>query len=328
MRKTLLGRTGLEISEIAFGGGITGGLLIKGDEPTRVTALRRAVAGGINWIDTAPIYGNGASEETIGRHLSTLVPLPHVSTKVRLEPWDLEDIPGAIERSLEQSLKRLRLDGVALLQLHNHIGAGVDGRMTLTPHQVLGPNGVADTFERLQSQGLFDATGMTVAGDTPSCLEVINSGRFDCAQVYYNLINPSAAWTRVPHEWPGQDFSGVIAACFRQNMGVLNIRVWAGGVLASPNRPDGLFMMTTGTDIDNEMRCAAAVRQALGTVYGTPAQAALRFVLGNRDVTSRVIGISDLKQLEQALDAVDQGPLPTVAVARLEELWANGFQPR
>ena len=123
---------------------------------------------------------------------------------------------------------------------------------------------------------------------------MINSGRFDAAQVYYNAINPSAAWSRVPPGWRGQDFCGVIAACFRQNMGVLNIRVWAGGTLASAKRPDRLFMMTTGTDLDNEMRCAAAVRKVLGDEYGTPAQAALRFVLGNRDLASRVIGIAEL----------------------------------
>src|SRR6185295_8453755 len=81
MRKTYLGRTGLEISEIALGGGATGGILIKADETTRVMALKRAVAGGINWIDTAPLYGDGASEETIGRHLEALEPRPHISTK-------------------------------------------------------------------------------------------------------------------------------------------------------------------------------------------------------------------------------------------------------
>jgi aryl-alcohol dehydrogenase-like predicted oxidoreductase len=84
MRKTVLGRTGLEISELAFGGGVTGGILIDPDEVTRYGALRRAVEAGINWIDTAPAYGNGASEETIGRHLEALSPQPHVSTKVRL----------------------------------------------------------------------------------------------------------------------------------------------------------------------------------------------------------------------------------------------------
>ena len=84
--------------------------------------------------------------------------------------------------------------------------------------------------------------------------------------------------------------------------------------------------MTSGTDIDNEMRCAAAVRAALGAGYGSPAQAALRFVLGNRDFATRVIGITELAQLDEALAAVAQGPLPTAAISKLEALWATGFE--
>jgi L-galactose dehydrogenase/L-glyceraldehyde 3-phosphate reductase len=328
MRKTYFGRTGLEISELAFGGGVTGGILINADEATRYNALRRAVSSGVNWIDTAPIYGNGASEETIGRHLQSLVPQPYVSTKVRLEADDLDDIPGAIERSLEQSLKRLQSDWVAVLQLHNHIGHGVDERIALSPMDVLKSGGVADAFDRLKEQRMIHACGMTAAGDTLACLEVINSGRFDTAQIYYNAINPSAAWRRVPPGWRGgQDFCGLLAACFHQNMGVFNIRALAGGVLGSSVRPQRLFVMTTDTDLDNEMQCAAAVRGALGDVYGTPAQAALRFVLGNRDIGSRVVGISSLEQLSEAVDAVSLGPLPSAAVSKLDALWANEFRP-
>ena len=76
--------------------------------------------------------------------------------------------------------------------------------------------------------------------------------------------------------------------------------------------------MTCDTDLANEVRCAAAVRAALGDDYGTPAQAALRFVLGHKDLAARVIGITRIEQLDAALAAVDQGPLPTVA-------GANGF---
>jgi D-threo-aldose 1-dehydrogenase len=326
MRKIILGRTGLEISELAFGGGVTGGILINADEATRYSALRRAVTAGINWIDTAPIYGNGASEETIGRHLESLTPRPYVSTKVRLEAEDMDDIPGAIERSLEQSLKRLQSDWVALFQLHNHLGNGVGERIALTPEQVLGSGGVADTFDRLKEQGLIHASGMTAAGDTKACLEVIGSGRFDAAQVYYNAINPSAAWRRVPAGWKGgQDLCGILGACFHQHMGVLNIRVWAGGVLATAERPDKLFVMTMDTDLANEVRCAAAVRAALGDAYGTPAQAALRFVLGNRDLAARVIGITRIDQLDAAIEAVAQGPLPSAAISKLDALWANEF---
>jgi aryl-alcohol dehydrogenase-like predicted oxidoreductase len=327
LRKTALGKTGLEISELVLGGGVTGGILINAEEATRRLALKRAITAGINWIDTASIYGDGISEETIGRYLSALVPRPHVSTKVRLESKDMADMPGAIERSLEQSLRRLQSDSVSLYQLHNHIGRGIGERWALTAKDVLGPGGVADTFDRLKQQGLIRASGITVAGDTKSCLHVINSGRFDAAQVYYNAINPSAAWRRLPNGWKGgQDFCGVLAACFEQNVGVLNIRVWAGGVLANPQPPEKLFVMTSDTDLENEMRCAAAVRDVLAG-HGTPAQAALRFVLGNRDFAARVIGIRSVVQLDEALAAIPRGSLPPAAVGQLEALWVNGFRP-
>jgi D-threo-aldose 1-dehydrogenase len=328
MRKNLLGRTGLEISELAFGAGVTGGILIDADEAIRDAVLRRAVAAGINWIDTAPVYGDGTSEETIGRHLHGLSPRPHVSTKVRLEAEDLGDIAGAIERSLEQSLRRLRSDRVALLQLHNHLGGGVGGRIALSPEQVLARGGVADMLDRLKQQGLVGAIGLTAAGDARACLEVIDSGRFDTAQVYYNAINPSAAWTELPRGWRGgQDFCGILAASARHDMGVLNIRTWAGGVLASAARPARLFVMTANTDADNEVRCAAAVRAALGDAYGTSAQAALRFVLGQRGFATRVIGISTIAQLDAALAALAEGPLPPAAISKLEALWSSGFGP-
>src|SRR3981189_1752810 len=326
MRKAFFGRVGVEISELAFGGGVTGGILINADEATRCNALRRAVAAGVNWIDTAPVYGNGASEAAIGRHLQSLVPQPYVSTKVRLEAEDIGDIAGANERGLTQSLERLQSDWVALFQLHNHLGHGVGERIALSPDQVLGPGGVADTFHRLNPAGLIHRCGITAAGDTQACLEVIHSGRFDAAQVYYNAINPSAAWRRVPPGWKGgQDFCGLLAACFHHNMGVLNIRPLAGGLLGSSERPERLFVMTADTDLDNEMRCAAAVRAAVGDVRGAPAQAALRFVLGNRELATRVIGITSIDQLNEAIEAVALGPLPSAAISKLDVLWANEF---
>lgn len=325
MRKNLLGRTGFLVSEIAFGAGVTGGILIKGDEAEAVRALNRALAGGINWIDTAALYGNGASEATIGRHIHSLKPQPYVSTKVRIERDEMGDVRGAIERSLEQSLKRLNLDRVALFQLHNQLGDAVGDRPQLSVEQVLGPGGVADTFDRLKEQGLFYATGLTATGETAAILEVIESGRFDCAQVYYNAINPSAGWSRSHRNWKAQDFAGIMAACFRQNMGVLNIRVFAGGPLANPARPERLAVLTSGTDLDNEFRCAAAVRRVLGTGFGTPAQAALRFALGNHDVATRVIGVGTINDLDEAFTAVEAGPLPAATVDKLELLWATDF---
>jgi aryl-alcohol dehydrogenase-like predicted oxidoreductase len=324
MKIASLGRTGLQISEIAFGAGTTAGLLVDADAPAQQAVLARAVAAGINWIDTAALYGDGASEAALGRLLPTLSPRPQVSTKVRIERTDMADIAGAIERSLTQSLTRLRLDRVALFQLHNQLGQAVGGRPALTVQDVLRKGGVADTFDRLKAQGLFRAAGLTVAGDASACIEVIDSGRFDAAQVYYNAINPSAAWTRAPAGWRSQDFSGVIAACRRQGMGLLGIRVFAGGPLAR-ERPGRVAVLISGTDADNEVRCAAAVRAALGDTFGTLAQTALRLALANADLATRVIGIASLDELDEALAAVAAGPLPPPALHTLEALWANDF---
>ena len=70
---------------------------------------------------------------------------------------------------------------------------------------------------------------------------------------------------------------------------------------------------------------ATSVRRALGNDYGSPAQAALRFVLGNRDFASRIIGISTLADLDEALKAVEAGPLPSQAITKLEGLWPTDF---
>ena len=59
MKLRRFGRTGIDISELVFGGGFVGGILIHADDDTRREAIRRALAGGINWIDTAPSYGQG-----------------------------------------------------------------------------------------------------------------------------------------------------------------------------------------------------------------------------------------------------------------------------
>jgi len=150
MKKRHFARTGLDVSEVVLGGGIVGGILILPNEDVRHAALERIIAAGINWIDTAASYGNGVSEQTIGRHLPHLNPRPHISTKFIVAPEDHADVAGATARSLEQSLKRLRLDRVDLLQLHNHI-RHEHGPRAITPEQVLRRGGVADALDGLKA---------------------------------------------------------------------------------------------------------------------------------------------------------------------------------
>ena len=127
MRYRPFGRTGLQVSELVFGGGWVGGLLIHQDDETKLKAVRRALDAGINWIDTAPSYGDGRSEEALGWLLKEVERQPYVSTKVRLELDRLDDLTGQITASMEASLQRLRRDSVDLFQLHNPIGPATTG---------------------------------------------------------------------------------------------------------------------------------------------------------------------------------------------------------
>ncbi len=323
MRYRTFGRSGLRVSELVFGGGWVGGILIHRDEDTKREAIRRALAAGINWIDTAPMYGQGQSESVLGRLLREVAEQPYLSTKVYLDASRLGDIAGQIERSLHASLERLQRDSVELLQLHNPIvAAAADG--AVTPDDVLRSGGVADVFERLREQGLFRLTGITALGDAASCCRVLDSGRFDAAQVYYNLLNPSAG-RDMPAAWCGHDFGGIIAACRRRDTAVMGIRVFAAGVIATDQRTGREIPVALDSAVEREEARARAVFAALGTQHGTRAQTAIRFALANEDLACVIFGLAELAHLDEAMRAAARGPLPAAALAQLERVWAGDF---
>jgi len=321
------GRSGLQVSQVVLGAGYVGGLFVLADDETRRRTLRRALQAGINWIDTAPLYGQGRSEEALGWLLAEVKDRgPHLSTKVRLDLSRLADIPGEVERSVHESLQRLKRDSVDLLQLHNQIGAktgsGTLGAVSID--DVLKKGGVADALERMREQGLTRLIGLTALGEAPAIIRALDTGRFDSAQVYYNLLNPSAA-RAMPAGWAGHDFSGVCAACQRHDVAMMNIRVFASGVLATDERHGREIALTENSELDVETTRARAALAALGQSYGTRAQAALRFSLANPDLACVVIGLAEPSHLEEAIAAEAMGPLPAEAIAKLEPVYARGF---
>jgi L-galactose dehydrogenase/L-glyceraldehyde 3-phosphate reductase len=324
MRYRRFGRTGLEVSELVFGGGWVGGLLIHQDDDTKLKTLRRAMAAGINWIDTAPSYGQTRSEQALGWLLKKIDGAPHLSTKVRLDPARLDDIGGQVERSIHASLERLGRQSVDVLLLHNAIAPAVAGD-AITVEHVLGAGGAADALDRVRKQGLARHIGFTALGDAAGCRRVVESGRFDAAQVYYNVLNPSAARTAMPARWTGQDFGGLIAACKAQGTAVMAIRVFAAGVLATDERHGREVVVADASDVPTEERRAAALFAALGDAYGTRAQVALRFVLANPDVSCAVIGLAEPAHLEEALAGAALGPLPAAGLEAVERVHAGGF---
>lgn len=325
MEQRPLGETGLEISAIAFGAGAVGGAVFRGDVEQRIETVRRARAAGINWIDTAPGYGDGQSEENLGRILGQIEWRPHLSTKVRLRVEDLAEIPAAAQRSLHESLGRLRQGSVDLVQLHNRVLRRRDEATgALGIEDVLGRGGVADAFDQLRTDGLARFAGFTALGDVDVLHELVASGRFHTIQAYHNLLNPSMT-QRVPPAFSAEDYRGLARVASERGMAVLNIRVLAAGALAG-QPPRGGFAMSPGSEPERDAARARRIDEALRGEPGTPAQRAIRFALARPAISAVLVGFSNPEQVDEAAAAVSLPPPRPAALERLEALYANDFE--
>jgi L-galactose dehydrogenase/L-glyceraldehyde 3-phosphate reductase len=320
-----LGRTGLRISEIVFGAGAVGGAVFTGPPEDRTAVVRRALEAGINWIDTASSYGDGQSEENLGRILDELGASPQLSTKVRLADDDFGDVASAVERSIAASLGRLRRPGVELIQLHNRIEAASDPATgAIGVDDVLGAGGVLDGFERARARGQARFFGFTALGDLESLRALVDSGRFDTAQVYHNVLNPSAS-RPVPTGASAYDYGGLVQRAAGQGMGVLNIRVLAAGAVAGDARRAGGRPLSPGSEGGLDVERAERLRAAWEGEPGTMAQRAIRFALDTPGVSGVLVGVANLEQVDEAVEAASMPPLSERAMRALEGLHASDF---
>lgn len=325
MQYRQLGRTGLRVSVLGFGCGAVGGLLVRGDYAEMVRTVARAVELGINYFDTAAIYGDGLSETNLGRVLMELRPDVLVGTKVMIRAEDLDDIPGAVIRSVERSLTRLHREQVDLIQLHNPLAvAPQPGRNWLAA----GALAAASTaFERLRAQGKTRFWGINGIGETAALHAAVAQGQAQTIQCCYNLLNPSAG-VAPPPGFPFQDYDRLIERAAGQGMGVIAIRVLAGGALSGAaarhaNAAVTVEPIASGRDFTEDV--AHAQRFARLVAEGHVAslvEAAIRFAISRPEVSTALVGISDGEQLEQAACFAGRGPLSAKAQALLPALWA------
>ncbi len=316
------GRTGIKVSELAFGGGAVGGLLINQEDDAKLAAVKRAMEAGINWIDTAPSYGRGKSEEALGWILKEIKNEPIVSTKVAIDTSDTSDIVGQIQKSVEGSLKRLKRESVTLLQLHNWIGRITKGYM-ISSEDVIRKGGVLDGLQKMRDQGLTKFFGITALGKTANIIEVIEDGRIASAQVYYNLLNPSAG-KPVSSAWEAYNFSGILDACDEHGVAAMGIRVFSAGVVATNDRHGRETPLTKGDTVESEGAKARKVFREIGSEYGTRARTAIRFALAEERLATVVFGLAEMAHLEEAVEAQRQGPLPREALDRLDTVYDSG----
>jgi aryl-alcohol dehydrogenase-like predicted oxidoreductase len=292
--------------------------MVRGSPADQERTIGRALDAGVNYFDTAVLYGNGESEKNLGRILARLKPRDAVvGTKVRLPP-DCASIAGEIAKSLEGSLRRLGLEQVGILHLHNPITSA---------RQVL--DEVVPAFEALRRQGKVRFLGITAIGDTAAIREVIDARVFDSAQVTYNMLNPSAAST-LPANYPAQDYGLLLDRANAAGVGVVGIRVLAGGALSGsaerhpiaspPPEPIGSAMSYQG-DLLRAQRLAPLVTEGFAANL---AESATRFCISHPAMGTILVGVATPRQFEDALAAVMKGPLPKAALDRLSAL-QQGF---
>ena len=316
MQYRVLGSTGIRVSVVSFGAGPVPALLTSSDVRSQRDVVARAIKQGINWFDTAATYGAGQSERSLGVALEELGrPTDvHVATKVRLMDEHLVDIAGSVKSSVAASLKRLRLERVTLLQLHNSVTAGLgDEPTSLTPSHVLCQGGVLEAMQDLQQAGMVEHLGLTGLGQPAALLEVIDSAALQTIQIPYNLLNRSAG-ENVAGTFKEANYGNLITECGKRNMGVFAIRVLAGGAMVD-QEPSAHTLTTKFFPLDlyeRDRRRARSIERELPRGL-TLKDAAVRFVLSHPNVTSAIVGLSSGQQIDEAVRFAEAGPLePTV----------------
>ncbi|HLF76276.1 MAG TPA: aldo/keto reductase [Dehalococcoidia bacterium] len=319
METRRFGSTGLTVSALGFGCGAVGGLMTRGAPDDQVAAVKRALDAGITYFDTASMYGEGRSEENLGRVLRTLGAWDKVvvGTKVRLSEADLTDPAQSVRASIVASLHRLGRQRVDLLQLHNPIG-GERGTVTLEQARE-----IAGVLRDLVQEGRIDHVGFTGIGATDDLHQVVNEGLFETVQCYFNAANPSSGHAGVAGG--GQDMRGLIGAAQAKGMGVIAIRVMAAGALLGTPNPAPLSggggpALLTGGEYERDMQRAQAM-EPLAKELGLESvlELSLRLVLAKQGVSTALVGYSDMTQLEDAIRWAERGPLPPDAVRRVLE---------
>jgi aryl-alcohol dehydrogenase-like predicted oxidoreductase len=309
MKYRRFGRTGWEVSEIGYGmWGMASWSNSNDDESLR--SLQAAVDLGCNFFDTAYAYGNGRSENLLGQIVRTN-PEKRLYTATKIPPKTLqwpappESIlretfpPDHVEEYVHRSLEHARLDQFDLMQFHTWNDDWMrDDRWFYK-------------LDDLRSQKLIRAIGISINRWEPwNGVHAVRSGQIDAVQVIYNIFDQN----------PEDD---LFPACREMNVAVIaRVPFDEGtltGTLTKDSRwPEGDWRNTyfVPENLIPSVERADAIKKLLDEwnrereTRITMPELALRFILGNQDVSTIIPGMRKLSHVESNSAASDAGPLP------------------
>jgi len=332
-----IGSTGLQVSEIGFGCADNAGLIVRATTQERTEAVARALELGVNYFDTSPDYGKGLSETNLGMTFRELGMRPFITTKVEVMPPDLSDIAGAVIRSVEASLKRLGLDYVDILQIHNPPHAKTDptvqGWIYLSVEDFLRPRGCLEGMARLRREGKVRFLGFACEhAEAPAVRQLLDTGEFQMINVWYDLLNPTSGVPTPPGMQVEDEYGLIIDHAAALGVGTAVIRPLAGGALTDHAAGGGARHRYAGGGLSRNLTgYQEMVEQARSLAFlsqegrHTLAQAAVRFILSNPGVTTVLGGFSELAHLEEMAVCSGAGPLSEENMARIEMVWRANF---
>lgn len=178
MNYRLLGKTGYNISEVSFGGWAIGGTWGDVDDTTSLKALEEAIDQGINFFDTADVYGDGRSERLIGKLTKSKKEKLYIATKAgrRIEPHIAEGYTiETIRNHVERSLKNIGVDCLDLLQLH------------CPPTAVYSNEALFEGLNQMKKEGLIAHYGVSVE-KIDEALTALNYEELATVQLIYNMF--------------------------------------------------------------------------------------------------------------------------------------------
>lgn len=294
VRRRPLGRTGRTVSELAFGTAALGDVYGKTEPAAGIRAVHAAIDAGIDWFDTAPLYGFGLAEERLGEALQGRRDRVTLATKCCRDTFERFDFSAArVTASLHESLRRLRTDHVDVFQIHD-VEFG-DRRQVLEE--------AIPAALRLKQQGLVRHVGIT--GLPVRYLRaLVEASEVDLvlSWAHYNLLEDELATELAP-------------LCAARGIGLLNASPLLQGLLTE-NPPPAWHRSPP------EVLAAAPRLAAVCRAEGLDlAQVALRFAIGHPTIASTVVSIADEAQLHSNLAAL-QLQLPHGLLARLAAITA------
>jgi aryl-alcohol dehydrogenase-like predicted oxidoreductase len=334
MKKRSIGATDLAVSQIGFGCGGNAGLMVRGTAAEQESVIGCALDCGISYFDSAPDYGDGLSEENLGRTLQVLKARPTINTKVEIRAENLNDIANHIVRSVEDSLRRLRLDAVDIVQIHNGPVsnrpelAGRDYK-TLWSEDYTRGGGAMEGLRRLVNSGKTRYAGLVSRGNDASEVGALfKSGLLHLVNVPFTLLNPTAGQLKPPKLNVEKDYGNIIDVAQNAGVGTAIFSPLAGGLLTDEvitghaTHPLARPKNTNAPRIKRELLLARRFRVMAAEHGMSIVELAYRFILSHAGVSTVLGGFSSVRQVEETVGtAADADPLSQQVLSDLHRIW-------